>query len=345
MTCSGYAIHCDTGSGSRIASVFGTCSPTTMCSDEKTRNPIRNEVKCSAVLGHAERHENRREQRRHGRLADPAETERRHRDAELTAGEIGLDVAQHPLHAAARRSGSPPPCALTRKPRLLTSANSAATKNALAASRNTASSRLMMVEVIVVATLSGRMLMRTASARGRRAPAPGSTSGATKACPMPRTRMKVSLPRFTFLSCAIRSISASRIGRARRARRGCWVGSPTAARWRDRAVGLGLRQQAEAGRKTRTRRRCRARPLRRAAACRRSPPPPRTRGRRCGRDSSSARSPVSRSSRATIAALPRHAIAIACSRAGPPANTSCQFASSQAKKPASPSRPNFASSA
>ena len=29
----------------------------------------------------------------------------------------------------------------------------------------------------------------------------------------------------------------------------------------------------------------------------------------------------------------------------PPANTSCQFASSQAKKPASPSRPNFATSA
>ena len=34
---------------------------------------------------------------------------------------------------------------------------------------------------------------------------------------------------------------------------------------------------------------------------------------------------------ATIPALPRHAIAIACSRAEPPANTSCQFASSQAR--------------
>ena len=32
-------------------------------------------------------------------------------------------------------------------------------------------------------------------------------------------------------------------------------------------------------------------------------------------------------------------------RAAPPANTSCQFASSQAKKPASPSSPNFATSA
>src|SRR6185369_11697529 len=38
----------------------------------------------------------------------------------------------------------------TRKPRLLTSANSAATKNALAASRKSASSRLVIVAVIVV---------------------------------------------------------------------------------------------------------------------------------------------------------------------------------------------------
>src|ERR1041384_8047390 len=40
----------------------------------------------------------------------------------------------------------------TRKPRLLTSANSAATKNALAARRKSASSRLMIVAVIVVCT-------------------------------------------------------------------------------------------------------------------------------------------------------------------------------------------------
>ena len=43
------------------------------------------------------------------------------------------------------------------------------------------------------------------------------------------------------------------------------------------------------------------------------------------------RSPVSRSSRATIAALARQLTAIACSRAGPPANTSRQLTSSQSK--------------
>ena len=58
---------------------------------------------------------------------------------------------------------------------------------------------------------------------------------------------------------------------------------------------------------------------------------------------SSARSPVSRSSRATIAALARQLTAIACSRAEPPeelppANTSLQLASSQSKKAASPSK-------
>ena len=46
---------------------------------------------------------------------------------------------------------------------------------------------------------------------------------------------------------------------------------------------------------------------------------------------SSARSPVSRSSRETMPALPRQHTAMAFSRAGPPANTSCQFASSQPK--------------
>ena len=35
--CSGYAAHSETGSALRIANVFGTCSPTTICSDEKPR--------------------------------------------------------------------------------------------------------------------------------------------------------------------------------------------------------------------------------------------------------------------------------------------------------------------
>ena len=56
-------------------------------------------------LGHAERREHRLEQCRHGRLADPAEAERGHGDAELAAGEIGFDVAAASLARGARRSG------------------------------------------------------------------------------------------------------------------------------------------------------------------------------------------------------------------------------------------------
>ena len=44
-----------------------------------------------------ERHQQRLEQRRDGRLADPAEPQRRHGDAELAAGEIGLDIGHHVL--------------------------------------------------------------------------------------------------------------------------------------------------------------------------------------------------------------------------------------------------------
>ena len=53
--------------------------------------------------------------------------------------------------------------------------------------------------------------MRASAPRNARTSA-GSTSGATKACPMPRTRMKVSLPRFTFLSCAISVHQGVRVG-------------------------------------------------------------------------------------------------------------------------------------
>ena len=52
---------------------------------------------------------------------------------------------------------------------------------------------------------------RILSARKARTSA-GSTSFSTKAWPMPRTRMKVSLPRLTFLSCAMSSISRSTPG-------------------------------------------------------------------------------------------------------------------------------------
>src|SRR5262249_50080502 len=58
-----------------------------------------------------------------------------------------------------------------------------------------------------------------------------STSGAMKLAPIPRTRMKVSWPRLTFLSWAISSIRRSTPGTPPET----WetrVGRPTAARWR-----------------------------------------------------------------------------------------------------------------
>ena len=60
-------------------------------------------------VGHPERDQQRAQQRGDGRLADPAEAERGHRDAELAAREIGFDVAQHLLQQARARSGSAPP--------------------------------------------------------------------------------------------------------------------------------------------------------------------------------------------------------------------------------------------
>ena len=48
-------------------------------------------------IRHSERDQNRPEQSRNGRFADPAEAERGHGDAELAAGEIGFDVAHHAL--------------------------------------------------------------------------------------------------------------------------------------------------------------------------------------------------------------------------------------------------------
>ena len=51
-------------------------------------------------LRHAEGQEQRLEDRGDGWLADPAEAEGGHGDAELAAGQVGLDVAQHLLRQA-----------------------------------------------------------------------------------------------------------------------------------------------------------------------------------------------------------------------------------------------------
>ena len=45
--CRGRATQSEIGSGRRIASVFGTCSPITMCRDENNRKPARNATVCS----------------------------------------------------------------------------------------------------------------------------------------------------------------------------------------------------------------------------------------------------------------------------------------------------------
>ena len=95
--CSGYAIQSETGSGLRMAKVFGTCSPMTMWSEEKTRKPIRKAMRWMVSSRHAERLEQRRDDGGDRGLADPAEAERGHGDAELAAGEIGFDVFQHDL--------------------------------------------------------------------------------------------------------------------------------------------------------------------------------------------------------------------------------------------------------
>src|SRR5262249_25700776 len=58
-----------------------------------------------------------------------------------------------------------------------------------------------------------------------------STSGAMKLARIPRARMKVSLPRLTFLSWAMSSIRRSTPGRPPGTEE-TWIGRPTAARWR-----------------------------------------------------------------------------------------------------------------
>ena len=96
-------------SGCRIASVFGTCSPITMCSEENTRKPPGTTMKCSAECDMPSGTSTGSSSAETRRFADPAEPERRHGDAELAAGEIGLDVAHHVLQQRARRSGSARP--------------------------------------------------------------------------------------------------------------------------------------------------------------------------------------------------------------------------------------------
>ena len=87
---------------------------------------------CSSASLRPKARNSRLQQRRDRRLADPAEAERGHGDAELAGGEIGLEVIEHAQRqagGAAALLGHGSRCGSRRT---LTSANSAATKKAFA---------------------------------------------------------------------------------------------------------------------------------------------------------------------------------------------------------------------
>ena len=170
------------------------------------------------------------------------------------------------------------PCFSSRSMRARDDAISAvslpAKKNESRRQRRTATSASQSSSNIVQASFSARKA-RTSSA---------STSGAMKLSPTPRARMKVSLPRFTFLSWAISVHQLIDAGFRSPGFRAAWVGRPTAARCAaTRSASLGA-EQAETRRERKGQHHAERRPPRRAAAGRRSPPRPRAHGRTCGRD-------------------------------------------------------------
>src|SRR5439155_23391691 len=167
---------------------------------------------------HAERQEDRFEESGDRRLADPTEAEGRHGDAELAAGEIGLDVAQHPLQQLCaealllgERVDAESPALHQRELRGDIEAVGGEQEDG---------NREVEERAAHPAIFSSRNARTSLGAR----------SLAMKAWPMPRVRMKVSRPRDTFLSCAISSMSrfASCFWPGMSA---ISVGRPTSARW------------------------------------------------------------------------------------------------------------------
>ena len=228
-----------------------------------------------------------------------------------------------------------------RKPRLFTSANSAATKKALAASRNSASSRLRMVAVIG----RGRRLMPDSFSARKARTSRRSTSRRDEGLADAAHQDEGELAALDLL--VLRDQVHQRIG-----------------------VGLHRRARRDMRSAGRPRQGGATRALRRRPAQQAEPRRELEGQRHAERDRLAVQQPVGEAGRglermaegvaeieqravAGLALVARRrsrpcrgsAIAIACSRAGPPANTSCQLASSQAKKSASPSRPYFATSA
>ena len=247
------------GSAWRIANVFGTCSPTTMCSDENSRNPTRKATVCKSGVAQARGPEQRLQERGHGRLAHPAQAERGHGDAELTGGKIGLEVVEHaqrqarggaPLlgpafHAEAadahqselggdeervRRQQQDHGDGVERPPRSWPSSLPRAARpptgrrpRRSAGEGNGRSGGTIMI------LARGLPHADQAAASNRASSCAGSTSTPANARPMPRVRTKCGRPALAFLSCAIAPSRASAAKPAERIAPSV-VGRPTAPR-------------------------------------------------------------------------------------------------------------------
>ena len=152
-----------------------------------------------------------------------------------------------------------------------------------------------------------------------RLPRLGGTSRATKAWPMPRVRMKVSLPRATFLSW--RDVLHQRVGRHRRSpgMSAIRVGRPTSARWAATRVASSGGREAEPGRELEGEHHADRDRLAVEQAVGIAGGGLERVAEGVAEVEQRARRLRSRSSAATIAALARQATAMACSRSGQPA--------------------------
>ena len=93
--CSGCATHSEIGSVFWIASHFGASSPALMCRKVSAEKPTAKEMECRSRLGfHMQRGQHRGEQRHKHRLANPAQTEAGHGDAQLGGAQVRVEIAQ-----------------------------------------------------------------------------------------------------------------------------------------------------------------------------------------------------------------------------------------------------------